>query len=623
MKKKWIPLLVCLVTALSFSLAGCGGNSLSKISVSGKQDTTYTVYSQGGNAVQYGNYIYFINGNAGYEDADGKQNDWPDVVKGGLYRAELNGAREKDQNGNETGNFLPAKNPDAVTDGLEFMRRDGTDANGNATDIVNVQRIAPKRIGTSGYADGGIFIYDDWVYFASPNNEKNKSGTVQITKTDFFRVKLDGSKAERVYTTKNANNESSPYAFYKYDGAVYLVAQDGTDLISMRLGKKAGKKVTIAQNVASVLLPYADTYYQGMNENTLDHFVYVLRAVGEDDTQNTGNVIEIMRPDGKSGGVFHAQGKSDTLEAVRDGLLFYRTSNATDTRIMYDSLHDFLMGNDEYVDENGKTVKACSVFGDKAYREYQLGLAETERRTQLSGKVLSVPTASAADLTKTYCFRPGGEKSDLVYMLGVKSGSVGLYSNLSEDVITVYSAGATLLNVAKEYMYFTESEGSVIYRTRWDKPASDKGDSGEYLLKEQVSHDDASSANFNGDYCAGYIVYTGAIDGMASSYTFFKQVERNVGSEPVFVGAKISDDVLGAPKITLKGREIKWSAVTGAESYSVYYRGENGVATLEAKDITETTYTVSDSQYGEYWVVAVNSTNSVSSLPSNTVRYSA
>ena len=60
---------------------------------------------------------------------------------------------------------------------------------------MNVQLIAPKRIGTSGYKDGGIFIYDDWVYFASPNNEKNKAGAVQYNKTDFFRPKPDGSKS--------------------------------------------------------------------------------------------------------------------------------------------------------------------------------------------------------------------------------------------------------------------------------------------------------------------------------------------------------------------------------------------------------------------------------------------
>ncbi|MDE6398439.1 MAG: DUF5050 domain-containing protein, partial [Clostridiales bacterium] len=395
MKKRLIPIVASILLALCFSLAGCGGDSFSKINVAGKQDTSYTVTSQGGNAVQYGNYIYFINGYAGYEDTDGKQNVWPNVVKGGLYRAELTGNRV----GND---FVPAANPEAVTPGLDFVRTAGHDSDNNVTDVVNVQRIAPKRIGTAGYKQGGIFIYDDYVYFASPNNEKNKSGNVQTGKTDFFRAKLDGSDAERVYTTKNASSSESAYAFYKYNGAVYLVAQDGTDLISVRLGKKVGKKTTIAQNVSSVLLPYSDTYYNGMSENTLEHFVYVLRAAGEEDSQKTGNVIEIMRPDGKSGGVFHAQGKTDdALEAVRDGLLFYRTTdNANNTIIKYDNLHDFFMGNAAYTDENGKEVKAGEEFGDKAYRDWQQGLAEDspERRVQMSGNVVNMPTTAYSSI---------------------------------------------------------------------------------------------------------------------------------------------------------------------------------------------------------------------------------
>ena len=541
MKKRLIPILGCLIVALCLALGGCGGDSFGKIRVKGEQNTSYTVYSNGGSAVQYGNYVYFINGYAGYDDTDGKQNVWPNVVKGGLYRAELTGTA----NG---GDFIPAKNTAALTDGMEFVRSAGTDYDGNAIDVVDVQLIAPKRIGTSGYKDGGIFIYDEWVYFASPNNEKNKAGTVQTAKTDFFRARLDGSKAERVYTTA-ADSSSSPYAFYKYNGAVYLVVLDGTDLVSVRMAKKAEDKVTIAPNVTSVLLPYSKTYYKGMNENTLNHFVYILRAVGDGDSQKTGNVIEIMRPDGLKGGVYHSQGKTDdTLEAVRDGLLFYRTTdNAGNTLIKYDNLHGFLTGNGE-------------TYGDAAYKAYQEKLAayvdETgsfkegitdaqkaeyaqNARTQLDGTILS--TQSISDYTATYCFRPGGESSNMVYMLGVKSSGAELRSSLT-DTVTVYDAGMTLLNVAGEYMYFTDSEAeaSVIYRTKWNVPVTEKNETNK---KEQVSHNDVTSTNFNADYCAGYIVYTGKVDDWADAYTFFKQVDRAEGAEPVFVGVRDKDDV--------------------------------------------------------------------------------
>ena len=71
--------------------------------------------------------------------------------------------QEKDTNGNATGEFTVEKTPDAVLTGMEFVVSAGVGYDGNATDVVNVQQIAPKRIGTSGYNQGGIFIYDEWV----------------------------------------------------------------------------------------------------------------------------------------------------------------------------------------------------------------------------------------------------------------------------------------------------------------------------------------------------------------------------------------------------------------------------------------------------------------------------
>ena len=637
MKKRHIPLLICLLLALCFALTGCGDDNLSKVSIAGTQDTAYTVHSNGGGAVQYGNYVYFINGYAGYEDAKGKQNTWPKVVKGGLYRAQLTGEGYTNE---ATGakEFAIQKNDGAA---LEFVSVTGKDNTGKDTDVVSVQRIAGKRIGTSGYKQGGIFIYDNWLYFASPNNEKNKKGTVQTTKTDFYRMKLDGSQTERVYTTKKTGNEASAYAFYKYDDAVYLVAQDGTDLVSVRMGKKVGKKKTIAQNITSVLLPYSQTYYKGMNENTPDHFVYVLRSVTDKDLQKTGNVIEIMRPDGKSGGVYYSQGKTgDTLEAVRDGLLFYRTTdNAGNTLIKYDSLHDFFMGNDEFTEEaeegkKPKTYKECELFGDKAYRAYYEDLAdkiekaadkatkekyERQMRTQMSGTLLS--TASASDLTATYCFRPGGEQSNLVYMLGVTSGGVNLYSCLngtSTAIQTVYSGSATFLSVADEYMYFTNSEGTTVYRTRWDKGVSEKDES---EVQEQVSDSDVTATNYNGDYCAGYVMYTGKYSGLADAYTFFKKVDGGLHSDALFVGTVLSAETLSAPSVSLKKRVLSWKAVDNAEHYSVYYQAADGNVVLLEKELAETSYTVDDARYGTYWVVANNPTNSVWSEPSNTVSY--
>ncbi|MDE6397754.1 MAG: hypothetical protein K2L51_00370, partial [Clostridiales bacterium] len=161
---------------------------------------------------------------------------------------------------------------------------------------------------------------------------------------------------------------------------------------------------------------------------------------------------------------------------------------------------------------------------------------------------------------------------------------------------TVLFSAATILNVEGGYMYFTETDSSVIQRVTWAQQGE----------PEQVSGNDVTDATFNGDYCAGYIVYMGKLDGLADAYTLFKKADGPVGGEPVFVGAKITADTLAAPVVTLKNRELKWKAVDRAESYTVYYQASASSAAVRlASGLTELTYTVDDGKYGQYWVEAV------------------
>ncbi len=84
--------------------------------------------------------------------------------------------------------------PTADDKGYEFVYEEKEDYFKKPIDVVTTTKIALKTIGTSGYSQGGIFIYDNAVYFASPNNRKNSTGTVQTTLTDFFMMPLSGGK---------------------------------------------------------------------------------------------------------------------------------------------------------------------------------------------------------------------------------------------------------------------------------------------------------------------------------------------------------------------------------------------------------------------------------------------
>lgn len=529
MKKKLAIILACVMLCATVVMAGCSGSSYSKIAVNGKQDYSYTVYSNGGNSVQYGNYIYFINGTKGYEDADGKQNTWNDVTKGALYRAELTGVKDTVNLGDFT--------IQANADGKEFVSTKGLDYDENSIDIVNVQLIAPKVIGTSGYNDGGIFIYDEYVYYATPNNEKDKTGTVQAKRTDFFRTKLDGSDTAKIYTTE-AETATSPYAFHKKGDSVYLVVLSGTEVISVECtNKKIMESKRIAKDVKSALLPYRTTYKKGDTSVVLEDFVYILRDTVEgSDPLKTGTNIEVMECDGVAGRKVISLGKTDTaLEAVRDGMLYYRSPNqSNNTAIYYTNLHDALMGTEV-------TDAAEGIKGIKSYQDYQLGLAEDDANkigSTIKGELFS--SEKIADYTKTYCFRPGGIKSNINYAIGIKADGAFLISDKIETR-QIYNAALTFSFVDGEYMYFTDSDAKTLYSTEWEKTATEKSAAG--TLKIKSSDADITDNGLKPDITAGYLVYMSDVDTWAKGYANFKKIDGIEGAKQQFVGAKIEADL--------------------------------------------------------------------------------
>lgn len=524
MKKKILVIVLALVLA-ALPLAGCSGDSgYSAIQVTGTQDTAYAVHSNGGTAVQYGNYVYFINGTGGYEDTADGGNVWNKTVKGALYRAELLGTK----NGAEfdvQGEFSPLSNKY-----FEFAYTTDKDFDDEPIDATLYQQIAPKVIGTSGYANGGIFIYDDYVYYASPNNEKNKAGTVQYKKTDFFRTSLDGKNTQKLFTSAE-DTADKPYSFYKQNGKVYLVVLDGTTLKSVVIGKnKVEDVLQIAQDVTSAYLPVKTDYTPDMPTNSVEDFVYIARAVTDKDSQKSGSVLEFLRPDGSERTIFLANGQTSSIESVRDGMVFYRTVyNKTNTVIAYTNLHAFFMG--EYTDENG-----VAEINSPTYKAYEDSLPENKKRTNLQGVALNITNLS--DYTYTYAFRPNAAQdvnTNVVYVLAANSTEVRLFSTIAGPK-TIYTGAATISLVNGNYAYFSDgAEDNQTYRINIFE---------ENQSAVKVSDRTVITSGLPVDVCAGYIMYFGKLDDYASGYAIFNKLpgEGLEGTEAVFLGVTLKEE---------------------------------------------------------------------------------
>ena len=215
-----LVLIMCLMT-----LVGCAPR------IELPESNAY-VSGNGGLAVQKGEYLYFVNGYTSVDDMVYGDN------KGGnqysaIYRTKLgdNNSVSYDEDGK----------------------------------LENCELIIDK---VCGFQKTQLFIFGDYIYYATPNTEKVVSGDMMVANfklTDFYRAKLDGSQRTHIYKT-NLASDSTKFAFYKVNGCedVYLALFDGTKLMLINCSNKI--VTTICDNASSVALPEYDVYNADNNQ---------------------------------------------------------------------------------------------------------------------------------------------------------------------------------------------------------------------------------------------------------------------------------------------------------------------------------------------------------------------
>lgn len=234
-------LLVITIAVVAVVMTACGS------AVKGNPKIDDTVYGNGGMQVRKGNFVYFMNGFYGVDEITDKTNKDGKVVRGGIYRVELNdGALPVDKDGNITG----------------------------AVQIVSK---------ITCYEFGGFYIYDNYIYYASPNNQKDKSGTLLKDRVDFYRCKIDGTNNTRIYTTESSYS-SVQFNVAKLskdakNASTYLTILDGSNLISFEFSKDKNKgKTKIAEDVTGVAWSEISTYEYNQSATAFEKTVFFTQA---------------------------------------------------------------------------------------------------------------------------------------------------------------------------------------------------------------------------------------------------------------------------------------------------------------------------------------------------------
>lgn len=220
MKKKLVLFILCL-TLVAALLTGC--NNMKQKAISSDFSDT-TIASNGGLAVRYGKYIYFVNGKSG-QDAD---NTFGKVTKGAIARLEL--------------------------DNQGKIKED------------SVQIIVPKIVFATE-KNNGITIQGDYIYYSTPSTEKNSQGEPKVDEMVLLRSRLDGSKTEII---KKFDDFSITYRVME-EHIVYDITNDEgkKELRSISLTEKKFPDKLLADEITSKIYVQAKD-----NANTLRNYVF-------------------------------------------------------------------------------------------------------------------------------------------------------------------------------------------------------------------------------------------------------------------------------------------------------------------------------------------------------------
>ncbi len=275
---KKIVLILALVLMVCCLLAACTENTKWDAV---QTDTTYTqVTSNGGVAVQYGNYLYFINGYAG----EAALNTFGDVITGAVCRVEI----KKGQ------------------DGL-------------ALDYDTFQVVVPKNVYGADTTNGGIYIANDYIYYHTTSVDKNSKREYKTNEGVLMRTKIDGTGTE---TLKNFSDNST---VFRVSGN-YLVytskdAESNTVLKAIKLDDMSEitieSKHAIAYQFSDNYLVYTTYNYDRTTNSSSDYLVKLFDF-------RTGKISLLLSSD-----IYNVNGLlfTTTIKAIRENentiYLFY------------------------------------------------------------------------------------------------------------------------------------------------------------------------------------------------------------------------------------------------------------------------------------------------------------
>ena len=304
-----------LMFACLFAFAGC--NNLPAFTDNPKP--TDTVEGNGTLAVTKGDYVYYTNGFMGYADV-GETNKLGNITHTALYRTKLEDNR------------VVENQPQLDDEGEEiFDKTQGI----QHTDVL-VSKVC-------GFEYSALYIFGDYIYYTTPNNQKNKELEVCTDLIDFCRTRIDRSSGQEVlYTTTNPGS-AVDFTMYELDGTVYLIVLDGSagnesSSIFVRTFGKQNKTFTTSDDLN--ITSFAKATYTSSDQmvSATESDVYFTYTKGT--FVDTNTLAKMDLSNGEVTDLAFENGVSYTLQSIVSGKLYYTkaTTSTEGAYIYYNTL---------------------------------------------------------------------------------------------------------------------------------------------------------------------------------------------------------------------------------------------------------------------------------------------
>lgn len=465
--KKFFALIIAVLT-MSLALTGC---SNSTTPLAGASEGS-VISGNGSFAVEKGDYVYFING---VGDVEG-DNTFGKVEKGSLVRAKTTEL------------------------GLE-----------NA----NIETVIPKLMTVSGNV-GGVYIYDNDVYYATPYTGKDKTGKVRKDYVQFQSFDLKTGKAsDIVFETRTVSN----YKFVETADGVYLiylttekVGETETKAFSV-INAVDGKSVFSADNFSEILLPedgglsvfytklaYSESLQKDENFGELYRYTVgktdaelILSGAGSDGRTRDGRGD---LPKSKFLDIADISGLTFNLIKNTGKLFVFKTTGVDSNykSITYFGI-DLLKEDGSLVDDFSKVVK--------------MGVSGTYLDAAITA------TAYYKSLSEIYYIENSTYLKGLVKFDYNKANS---YDH-GRTLISSEAATMTFASVEGEYMYLINAAEGIYYRIKYATVGADLKKINGVAMKTLTDWfaprviGNTFIGSYSGDYYYGY-VYTLDISGV-------------------------------------------------------------------------------------------------------------